>query len=88
MNGAVTAASGRTVPWRAASGRLVPWRAASRRTVPRRVASGVARCRPLRLERLMHTDAVDADFFFPDGYQVRHDEYDVNEDAGGMDDRE
>jgi len=60
-------ASRRTVPWRVASRRTVPWRVASRRTVPWRAASGVARFRPLRLERLVRPDAVDAIFFFPDG---------------------
>jgi len=59
-----------TVPWRVASRRTVPWRVASRRTVPWRAASGVARFRPLRLERLVRPDAVDANFFFPDDSSV------------------
>ena len=54
------------MPWRVATRRTVPWRVACRRTVPWRAASGVARFRPLRLERLVRPDAVDAIFFFPD----------------------
>jgi len=52
------------VPWRVASRRTVSRRVASRLTVPWRAASGVARFRPLRLERLVCPDAVDAIFFF------------------------
>jgi len=40
----------------AASGRTVPWQAASE----------LSRLRPKRLERLVHPDARDANFFFPD----------------------
>jgi len=54
------------VPWRVASRRLVPWRVASQCTVPWRAASGVARFHPLRLQRLVRPDAVDAIFFFLD----------------------
>jgi len=58
------------VPWRVAFRRTVHWHVASRRTVPWRAASGVARFRPLRLERLVRPDAVDAIFFFPDAVLV------------------
>jgi len=70
-----------TVPWRVASRRTVPWCVASRRTVPWRAASGVARFCPLRLERLVRPDAVDAIFFFPDDLDF------VDETPGASPDR-
>jgi len=44
------------MPWRAASGRMVPWRSASE----------LSRLRPKRPVRLVHPDAQDTIFFFPD----------------------
>jgi len=65
-------ATRRTVPWPVASRRTVPWPVASRRTVPWRAASLLARFRPLRLERLVRPDTVDANIFFPDVLALEH----------------